>query len=305
MVIFKYVKLSTKYKRLSKYLYNYLNTVTNARYGNLINKCEDGFDPLTLQLSKNTNDFLESVLDRDEMIKEYIEKEKQAQSIKQDFISSLAHDLKVPIIAQDNTYELFLDGKFGEISEIQEKAIKNLKLSNNDLKNFIANLLEVYKLDNKAIQPEFQETNINDLIKEIIEQNKSIATIQGKQLLFTENNKDTVLKLDSFLIKRVLNNLISNAFSHTKQGDNIEIILNKKNTSAEILVIDTGSGIKEEEINKIFKKYYTSTKKYSNIGLGLGLYIANKIIAAHNGKITAKNNLGKGACFHIILPILK
>jgi hypothetical protein len=105
------------------------------KYGNLNSKCEDGIDALTIQLSRNTNALLESVFDRDMMISEYIEKEKQTQNIKQDFISSLAHDLKVPIIAQDNTYDLFLNGNFGELSDIQRSAIKNLKISNNDLKN--------------------------------------------------------------------------------------------------------------------------------------------------------------------------
>ncbi|MBQ7287597.1 MAG: HAMP domain-containing histidine kinase [Candidatus Gastranaerophilales bacterium] len=305
VLIVKYARLSIKYKRISKYLHSYLNTIIGARYGNLLSRCDDGVDALTIQLSKNTNAFLESVIDRDEMIKEYIEREKQAQNIKQDFVSSLAHDLKVPIIAQDNTFELFLNGKFGEITKTQEDVLKNLKLSNSDLKNFIINLLDVYKLDNESIKPEFKETNINELILEVIEQNKNVATIQNKKLFFIPKKEEIYSKIDSFLIKRVLNNLISNAFSHTKQKDEIEIILNKKGAKLEILVKDSGTGIKEEEINKIFKKYYTSTKKYSNIGLGLGLYIANKIIEAHNGKIKVSNNETKGACFCVSLPILK
>lgn len=126
-VIVKHVKLLVKTNRLFKYLYNYVNIITSARYGNLNSKCEDGIDALTIQLSRNTNALLESIYDRDVMINEYIEKEKQSQNLKQDFVSSLAHDLKVPIIAQDNTYDLFLNGNFGEISEIQRNAIKNLK----------------------------------------------------------------------------------------------------------------------------------------------------------------------------------
>ena len=126
-LIFKYAKLSIKYNRLYKYLYNYVNIITSTRYGNLNTKCEDGIDALTIQLSRNTNALIESIKDRDMMIGEYLAKEKQTQNIKQDFISSLAHDLKVPIIAQDNTYDLFLNGNFGELTDIQKSAIKNLK----------------------------------------------------------------------------------------------------------------------------------------------------------------------------------
>ena len=107
--------------------------------------------------------------------------------------------------------------------------------------------------------------------------------------------------VDKFLIKRVLNNLISNAMFYGKNTQNIYIELNKTKERVEISIIDEGSGINEENINKIFKKYYTSAKKYSNIGVGLGLYIANKIVRSHKGEIYAKNNENKGACFTIAL----
>lgn len=301
-LIHKYLKLRIKYNRLSKYLYNYLNVITSARYGNLNSKCEDGVDALTIQLSKNTNALLESVFDRDAMIGEYIEKEKQTQNIKQDFISSLAHDLKVPIIAQDNTYDLFLNGNFGEITNIQKSAIENLKISNNDLKNLIADLLDAHKLDKQELNLNIKKTNINILINEVLEQNKSILTIQNKNIIFNQN-ADVECFVDSFLIKRVLNNLISNAIFYGKNTKNITITLEKKAKNAIISVSDEGDGIKEKDINNIFKKYYTSAKKYSNIGIGLGLYIANKIVLAHNGKISAKNNKDKGATFSIVLPI--
>ena len=301
ILITKHATLCVKYNRLSKYLYNYLNVITSARYGNLNSKCEDGVDALTIQLSRNTNALLESVFDRDSMINEYIEKEKQTQNIKQDFISSLAHDLKVPIIAQDNTYDLFLNGNFGELSELQKSAIKNLKISNNDLKNLVLDLLDAHKLDKQELQPKIKEINLNSLINEVIEQNKSILTIQNKEIIFKQNC-ETIYPLDSFLIKRVLNNLISNAIFYGKNSKNITLTLDKKQTEVIISVSDEGDGIKEKDINNIFKKYYTSAKKYSNIGVGLGLYIANKIVVAHNGSLIAKNNKDKGATFSIVLP---
>lgn len=301
VLITKYATLCVKYKRLSKYLYNYLNVITSARYGNLNSKCEDGVDALTIQLSRNTNALLESIFDRDSMINEYIEKEKQTQNIKQDFISSLAHDLKVPIIAQDNTYDLFLNGNLGELSDVQHCAIKNLKISNNDLKNLVLDLLDAHKLDKQELQPKIKDVNLNNLIQEVIEQNKSILTIQSKEIIFKQNCEINY-PLDSFLIKRVLNNLISNAIFYGRNTKNITLTLEKKQNNVILSISDEGDGIKEKDINKIFKKYYTSAKKYSNIGVGLGLYIANKIVLAHNGEIIAKNNIDKGATFSIVLP---
>lgn len=300
-MLFKYMKLSIKYNRLYRYLYNYVNIITSTRYGNLNSKCEDGIDALTIQLSRNTNALIESIKDRDAMIGEYLAKEKQTQNIKQDFISSLAHDLKVPIIAQDNTYDLFLNGNFGELSEVQQSAIKNLKISNNDLRNLVLDLLDAHKLDRQELQVNPTDTNLNSLIQEVISQNQSILTIQNKEIIFN-NHENITYNLDSFLFKRVLNNLISNAIFYGKNTRNIIIDLYKTSTDTIISVKDEGDGIKEENINAVFSKYYSSAKKYSNIGVGLGLYIANKIILQHGGRIEAKNNPDKGACFSIVLP---
>jgi len=303
LLIIKHVRLIVKYNRLFKYLYNYLNVITSARYGNFNSKAEDGVDALTIQLSRNTNALLESIQDRNMMINENIEREKQSQNIKQDFITSLAHDLKVPIIAQDNTYDLFLNNSFGELNEKQISAIKNLKISNNDLKNLIIDLLDAQKLDTRDFEINYEDTNINELIQEVINQTQSILTIRNKKIHFEANKENITYPLDKFLIKRVLNNLISNAIFYGKNSENIKIILNASKNYIKLSVIDEGDGINEENINNLFNKYYTSAKKYSNIGIGLGLYIANKIALAHNGKLSAKNNKDKGACFTIELPI--
>jgi len=303
ILISRYAQLSIKYKRLSRYLHSYLNLITHARYGNLNLSCDDGIDALTIQLSRNTNGLLESIVDRDKMISEYIEKEKQSQNLKQDFISSLAHDLKVPIIAQDNTYDLFLNGALGEISSIQKEAINNLKISNNDLKNLVLDLLDAHKLDKKELELNIQKVDIIELIKEVIDLNKSIVTIKNKVINFNSQFEEYFYPIDVFLFKRVLNNLISNAIFYGKNTQNIIINFEKKSKTIEISVSDEGDGINQNDINKIFKKYYTSAKKYSNVGVGLGLYIANKIIVAHNGKIKAKNNPEKGATFTISLPM--
>lgn len=302
-VIVKHVRLIVKFDRLSKYLYNYLNIIISARYGNLNLKCEDGVDALTIQLSRNTNALLESIFDRDAMINEYIEKEKQSQNLKQDFISSLAHDLKVPIIAQDNTYDLFLKGNFGEISPVQENALKNLKISNNDLKNLVVNLLDAHKLDSERIELNIENVDLAALLKEVIFQNESILTIQNKKLNFSAPKKPVFYPADAFLLKRVLNNLIANAVFYGKNSKDIDIELHKSEDSVQISITDYGEGIKEEEIKNIFGKYYTCAKKYEKIGAGLGLYIANKIILAHGGKISAKNAPSKGARFTIEFPV--
>lgn len=299
ILVVKYAKLVLKYNKLYKYMKNHLNIITSARYGNFNNKFENGFDEITKQLDLNINALLESVIDRDKMIQEYIEKEKQSQNIKSDFISCLTHDLKVPIIAQDNTYDLFLNGNFGEITKLQKNVIKNLKNSNIDLKNLVINLLDAQKLDSGQINLNFENVNIVEFIKTIIAQNEAILALKEKEIIFSYNQNDIFLKIDTLALKRVLNNLISNALYYSKNSKQIYIDLFKDDKEVKITVKDKGLGINEQDINNIFKKYYTCSKKYSNISFGLGLYIANKIITAHKAKLEAKNNNDCGASFII------
>lgn len=297
------LQLKKRHYKLFRFLHHYLNTITSARYGNLNSKIDDGIDTVTKQLSKNTNALFESIADRDNMIQEYIQKEKERENLKQDYISGFAHDLKVPIIAQDNTYDLLLNENFGKLTTEQQTAIKNLKVSNDDLKKLILNLLDVQKYENGSLVINKENVEINELIEEIVQQDKSLFLIQNINITI-ESDKDKIFcALDKFLIKRAINNLISNAISHSKNSNNIIIRTSQNENSVEISVTDNGNGINEQDINNIFEKYYTASKKYSNTSTGLGLYISNKIIAAHNGKIYAKNNPDKGATFTISIPL--
>ena len=145
LLLYKHAKLVSKHNELTKYLKSLLNTLSSARWGNLQIKARKGPSVLSEEISKNLNSLLESILDRDKMIQEYVEKEKENNNIKEDFIAMLTHDLKVPIIAQDNTLDLLLDNKFGQLTNEQKDAIKNIKISNSDLKHLFESLLDSYK----------------------------------------------------------------------------------------------------------------------------------------------------------------
>jgi signal transduction histidine kinase len=162
-LFFKYFKLAEEKARNYSYLRKAINTITAVRYGNLQARVEEGHNEILKRLSHKLNDMFESISDREDMVQEYIAKEKEANLLKADFIATLTHDLKVPIIAQDNTFELFLSGKFGELSEIQKDALKKLKISNMDLKHLVDALLETFKMEQARIEVKKSE-NLSNLI---------------------------------------------------------------------------------------------------------------------------------------------
>lgn len=278
------------------------NKINSARYGNFQIKIPDKNDKLGLY--KSLNSLFESICDRDLVITEYREKEKENYNLKEEFIATLTHDLKVPIIAQDKTYDLFLSDKFGKLEDIQKEVILKLKESNNDLKEMVESMLETYKMEYTGIVLNVEyDIDVVSFIEDYIEGAKTLASSNGKQINLYFGCNDIRADFDKFLIKRVLNNLVINALVHGKNSNKIDIHLNKTADNFSIDVIDFGDGINEEEIQKIFNKYYSLTDKSTRVSTGLGLYLSNKIVKKHKGSIEVESKKGEGSIFRIILPV--
>lgn len=300
----KYSKLLSKYCDIIKYLKSLCNCVSSARWGNLQIRAQKGPSVLTTELSKSLNSLLESILDRDKMIQEYVEKEKEANNIKEDFIAMLTHDLKVPIIAQDNTLDLLLAGKFGQLSTEQKDAIKNIKISNSDLRHLVESLLDSHKFEKKGFVPKIQENiMLKSFIEDIVYQLSSIASLHNKVIrLYDHLEPNYKINTDVFLLKRVIENLILNAITYGINSDYIDVTLENNDTHYIVRVRDYGHGISKENIDKIFNKYYSAAELYSKASMGLGLYLSNKIINTLNGSIRVSSEENKGAEFSIIMP---
>lgn len=307
ILAFKLKKANNECDCFSLYLKKLINIVSQVRYGNLKARMHFGKDDITLALSENINSMFESISDRDVMIQEYILKEKEANILKTDFIATLTHDLKVPIIAQDKTCDLLLNNKFGEITEMQKQAIENLKISNLDLKFLVEALLETYKIEQTKIKLDI-EYGVDLLVKmgELIEQIEPVALAHNKKINFYPNiSKGIKVDVDVFLLKRVVQNLILNALSHSQNSDCVDILLKideNEGGNFQIDIKDYGIGIEKSEIKKIFNKYYSGSSKFMKSGVGLGLYLSNKIVIAHMGKIEVSSKINSGSTFSVILP---
>ncbi len=286
------------------YLKKIINIFYQIRYGNLNTSLSGANTKLECELENVINSSIESISDRDNVIREHIEREREMAVLKSDFIAALTHDLKVPVIAHDKTFDLLLNNKFGTLTKEQEEAIRNLKTSNMDLKYLIEALLETYKLEQtKLILDITSNVDIPVFIREIISLIEPIAYAHNKKIdLVISTPKDFTADIDKFLIKRVLQNLILNGINHSVGSDFIEISLKTKGDNFQIDIKNNGLGIEEAEIKKIFDKYYSGSNGLSRSGVGLGLYLSNKIVKACGGKIKVKSDMGKNTVFSIILP---
>ena len=215
--------------------------------------------------------------------------EKEIETLKEDFVATLTHDLKVPIVAAANMIDLFLAHKFGDISTKQEFALNSMKASNKELLDLVQILLETYKIKEKGITLCKENIEINSFVKSIVDEMQSIANDAKIEIHFTPDKTNHTIAADPIQMQRVVKNLISNAIDHSNTQKAIEIKISTVPKFITISVIDFGQGIPKDEIKMIFNKYYSAAKKLRKVGTGLGLYLSQQIAEAHGGEITVQS----------------
>lgn len=229
--------------------------------------------------------------------------EKEIETLKTDFAATLTHDLKVPIIAAANMIDLFLNKKFGEISQKQEFALKNMKSSNDELLELVQVLLETYKIDDKGIELYKEKIKLNDFVREVVENISPLTKDENINIKFTPFKSDLTISGDKLQLQRVIKNLVSNAINHSNSSKDIDVVIGSIKGYATISVIDYGQGIPKDEIKMIFNKYYSAAKKLRKVGTGLGLYLSQQITEAHGGEITVESIENVRTEFCVKLPM--
>ena len=251
---------------------------------------------MKLQLEEKNKRFI--------IILKNVTNERELESLKEDFVATLTHDLKVPIIAETNMLELFLNESFGPVSEKQQIALKNMQASNKELLDLVQIVLETYKVRDNKIRLYKDNIMLKSFIEGIIDEMKPIANKTKNNLEFILP-RDIRVYADRIQLKRVIKNLIQNAISYGEPNSPIEISIGEVPKYIVITVKDYGAGISKSDINKIFNKYYSAAKKFRKIGTGLGLYLALQIIKSHDGELTVESEEGKYTEFTIKLPAVE
>lgn len=228
--------------------------------------------------------------------------QKEIDSLKEDFVATLTHDLKVPIIAEANMLEFFLQEKFGTLNDKQKEALENMKASNKELLDLVQIVLETYRLKEDEIDLNLEKISVKKFLNIIAEEMTYIAQKTNNKIVVIVP-EDYDIEIDFLHFKRVLKNLVNNAILYGKSNTDIEIIAKIVNEKSQIIVKDYGKGISAEDIEKIFNKYFSASKKFRKIGTGLGLYLSKKIVEAHGGKLGVESQEGEYTKFYIDMEL--
>jgi two-component system NarL family sensor kinase len=236
-----------------------------------------------------------------------LQSHEQLVRLRQDFASTLTHDLKTPLLGAIATIKAFQDYTFGTVTATQEKVLATMIRSHQSSLKLVETLLDVYRNDLEGLKLNLSPIDLTVLTEEVTNSLAELASTHQVYVLFNYGESDFRQSLwvngDAFQLRRVLTNLLINAINHSRRGDRIEINLFSQGNTQTVKILDYGSGIKPEDFSYLFERFYQGNSDRQAKGTGLGLYLCRQIIEAHNGKIWAENRHPNGAIFSFSLAV--
>lgn len=227
---------------------------------------------------------------------------KKLEIMRKDFVANVSHELRTPITSIRGFSETLLEGELTD-KEAIEQFLKIIYNESDRMQLLIEDLLTLSRLEDENFHLVLNKFNIMELINEILP--TMTLKMKEKQLKFNSSiEKNLEMKADKEKTKQILINLLDNAIHYTPQGGEVSLTVNATSEYVHIKVSDTGIGIENEALPRVFERFYRVDKARSRNtgGTGLGLAIVKHIVEVHDGKIEIDSEVNKGTNVHVYLP---
>ena len=243
-------------------------------------------------------------LERRRLILETEMLRREKKIMEENFITLVSHQMKSPVVAILQYFEVILAGMAGEVEKRQAHMIRRSSERLHGLLNLINDWLDIARMNKGIIAGKLRPLAIKDLVEKLIAFFEPTALEDQIFLSLESASKDFLVQGDMETLEQVFSNLISNAVNYNRPGGSVTVIIKDEEESVIVEVQDTGIGIAEEHLPLIFDQFYRVDRKegQKTKSTGLGLSIAKKIVAAHGGSIQVVSELGKGSSFSVTLP---
>jgi two-component system, cell cycle sensor histidine kinase PleC len=231
-----------------------------------------------------------------------------ATMAKSDFLANMSHELRTPLNSIIGFSEVLEDQLLGSLNESQRENVMYILKAGRHLLSLINDILDLSKVESGKMELDVERVSLKELLDASLAMQRERASRHGIKLdLQIQPDNSIVIEGDERKLKQILFNLLSNAMKFTPDGGQVQVMSKEINGAQdiEISIKDTGIGIKQEDIQKLFKEFSQLSSAYDKMyeGTGLGLALTKKLVELHGGKIWVESEFGKGSLFAFVIPV--
>jgi two-component system phosphate regulon sensor histidine kinase PhoR len=228
---------------------------------------------------------------------------RRLEKMRTEFVANVSHELKTPVTAVKGFAETLLDGAL-EDPELRHQFVQIIYNESDRLSRLVQDLLELSKLESGHSVFRFRPCDVNEIVEAAADSLRNQASQHGLELNVHLADEPAVAEVAPERIQQVLVNLIANALAYTPAPGRVDVCVVNREDGVEVSVADTGIGIPEQDLPRIFERFYRVDKDRSRNtgGTGLGLAIVKHILEGHHTRIQVQSELGKGSTFSFVLP---
>lgn len=233
------------------------------------------------------------------------EKLEQVDISRQQFVSNVSHELKTPLSSIKVLSESILLNAEAP-REMYVEFLQDINSEVDRMTEIINDLLTLVRLDQKEVPINFKQEKLNTLVENIIKRLSPLA-LQKDIALEYEDVQEVIAEIDATKLTLAVSNLVENAIKYTDDGGSVKVVLDCDHQNSFITVSDTGVGMAEEELGKIFDRFYRidKTRDRETGGTGLGLSITHSTILMHDGSIKVSSRENEGTTFVVRIPLMR
>jgi signal transduction histidine kinase len=271
----------------------------------LLNRAHDSLMTVAAQLALalEREDLLATEREAADKLTEQNAKLRELDRMKDQFVSSVTHELRTPLTSMVGYLEIIRDGEAGELSDDQTRFLEIVDRNCHRLNDLIDDILLTARLDSGRFSLERQPVDLVALAEQQVESMRATAEAADVDLRLTVGQHPPDLCADPMRLGQMLDNLLSNATKFTPAGGHVTVTVDRRGDDAHIEVADTGVGIPEDEVGRLFERFYRASTATAVKGTGLGLSITKAIVEAHGGTISVRSKVGTGSTFSVDLPL--
>lgn len=240
---------------------------------------------------------------RHSLAQEKLEKEKNEEltQAKLQFFANISHEFRTPLTLIISQTEALLQSP--SLSPYFRVRLQRIYRNTFQFRELISELLDFRKMERGKLTLHVCQLDVIAFLREMTEEFQNQAQVKNITFSFRADNEEACCWADRRQLRKVISNLLSNAFKYTPVGGKVELVAGVTEKGIEIKVIDSGEGIPEESLPFVFDRFYQADTKMSSPGSGIGLALAKGIVELHHGVISVKSVMGYGSIFTVLLPV--